>query len=137
MAIVTLAVTIGLNSAIFSLIEGALLRPAVPFAPEQVVCIFTGSRDARREFRQFSYAEFVALREPNAVFTDVAAVNFNYVSVGGSEDLRRVFAFMVSDNYFRLMGRTGRGSLFHRRRTAECHASASWWRVTVWQRQAA
>ena len=103
-AILTLAVTIGVNSAIFSLIDGALLRPAVPLKPEEVVCIFTGSRDAKRSFRQFSYAEFTALREANAVFQDVAAVNFNYVSLGREMELQRSFAFMVSDNYFRLMG---------------------------------
>ena len=103
-AIVTLAVTIGVNSAIFSLIDGALLRPAVPHKPNEVVCIFTGSRDAQRSFRQFSYAEFLELRESKAVFSDVAAVNFNYVSLGREMELRRIFAFMVSDNYFRLMG---------------------------------
>ncbi len=103
-AIITLAVTIGVNTAIFSLIDGALLRPAVPWKPHEVVCILTGSRDAKREFRQFSYAEFAALRESNAVLNDVAAVNFNYVSVGRGGELRRAFAFMVSDNYFRLMG---------------------------------
>src|SRR5687767_6311908 len=102
-AIITLAVTIGVNSAIFSLIDGALLQPAVPHKPKEVVCIFTGSRDAQRSFRQFSYAEFLALRESNAVFSDVAAVNFNYVSLGREMELRRSFAFMMSDNYFRLM----------------------------------
>jgi putative ABC transport system permease protein len=103
-AIVTLAVTIGVNSAIFSLIDGALLRPAVPSKPNEVVCIFTGSRDARRSFRQFSHAEFLALREPNAVFQDTAAVSFSYVSLGREMELQRSFAFLVSDNYFRLMG---------------------------------
>src|ERR1044072_6344674 len=103
-SILTLAVTIGVNSAIFSLIDGALLRPAVPHRPDEVVCIFTGSRDAKRSFRQFSYAEFVALREASPVFSDVAAVNFNYVSLGREMELQRNFAFMVSDNYFRLMG---------------------------------
>src|SRR3954470_15448420 len=103
-AIITLAVTIGVNSAIFSLIDGALLRPAVPHKPNEGVCIFTGSRDANRSFRQFSYAEFNALRESNAVFQDVAALNFSYVGLGREKELQRSFAFMVSDNYFRLMG---------------------------------
>jgi putative ABC transport system permease protein len=103
-AVITLAVTIGVNSAIFSLIDGALLRPAVPYKPKEVVCIFTGSRDAKRSFRQFSHAEFLALREANAVFRDVAAVNFNYVSLGREMELQRSFAFMVSENFFRLMG---------------------------------
>ncbi|HEV2805699.1 MAG TPA: ABC transporter permease [Chthoniobacterales bacterium] len=103
-AITTLAVTIGVNSAIFSLIDGALLRPAVPSKPNEVVGVFTASRDAKRTFRQFSYAEFLALRESNAVFSDVAAVNFNYVSLGRAAELQRSFAFMVSENYFRMMG---------------------------------
>lgn len=103
-AIVTLAVTIGVNSAIFSLIDGALLRPAVPHKPDEVVCVFTGSRDAKRSFRQFSYAEFIALREPNAVFQDTAAVSFSYVSLGREMELQRSFAFLVSDNYFQMMG---------------------------------
>src|SRR6478672_968423 len=90
--ILTLAVTIGVNAAIFSLIDGALLRPAVPSKPREVVCIFTGSKDAKRAFRQFSYAEFLALREPNNVFNDVAVVNFNYVSLGRDAELRRIFA---------------------------------------------
>lgn len=104
LAIVTLAVTIGVNSAIFSLIDGALLRPVAPYHAKEIVCIFNASRDAQRSFRPFSYAEFLALREPNVAFADVAAVNFNYVSLGREMGLRRSFAFMVSDNYFALMG---------------------------------
>src|SRR3954469_13869986 len=96
-AIITLAVTIGVNAAIFSLIDGALLRPAVPYKPKEVVCIFTGSRNAQRAVRQVSYANFVALRGTNAVFSDVAAVNFNYVSLGREMELQRGFAFMVSE----------------------------------------
>ena len=136
-AIITLAVTIGVNSAIFSLIDGALLRPAVPSKPEQVVCIFTGSRDAKRSFRQFSYAEFEALRGSNSLFSDVAAVNFNYVSVGGAMELRRIFAFMVSDNYFNLMGTAPAAGRFFtaqetRPNAAEHVIVASY---ALWQRQ--
>lgn len=136
-AIITLAVTIGINSAIFSLIDGALLRPAVPEKPEEVVCVFTGSRDAKRTFRQFSYPEFLALREPNAVFSDVAAVNFNYVSLGREMGLQRSFAFMVSDNYFQLMGARPIAGRFFTAEETRPNASE---RVVVasaklWQRQ--
>lgn len=58
------------------------------------------------------------MRGPNAVFADVAAVNFNCVSVGRGGDLRRPFAFVVSDNYFRLMGaRPVLGRFFNARET--------------------
>lgn len=136
-AVITLAVTIGVNSAIFSLIDGALLRPAVPDKPEEVVGVFTGSRDAKRSFRQFSYAEFAALREASTVFTDVAAVNFNYVSLGGEMELRRTFAFMVSENYFSLMGAAPVAGRFFTAQETRPNASE---RVVVashalWQRQ--
>lgn len=103
-AILTLAVAIGVNSAIFSLINCVLLRPAVPFRPAEVVNLFTTRQDAARAFRQFSYAEFTALRQTHEVFSDVAAVNFNSVSLGRDEGLHRNFAFMVSANFFSLMG---------------------------------
>jgi hypothetical protein len=41
-------------------------------------------------------------------------VNFNYVSLGREMELRRSFAFMVSDNYFRLMGAPGGGAILYR-----------------------
>ena len=103
-AILTLAIAIGVNSAIFSLINAVLLRPAVPGQRGRVVCIYTASQDARRAFRQFSYAEYRTLRASSEVFTDVAALNFNFVSIGRDEEFRRSFAFMVSENYFELMG---------------------------------
>lgn len=138
-AIVTLAITIGVNSAIFSLIEGALLRSAVPYKPKEVVCVFTGSRDAKRAFRQFSYAEFSALREPNAVFRDVAAVSFSYVSLGREKEFRRSLAFLVSENYFSLMGaRPVAGRFFAAEETRpnanERVVVASY---SLWQRQGA
>jgi predicted permease len=103
-AILTLAVAIGVNSAIFSLVHGLLLRSPVPAKPEEVVCVYSARQDAAREFRQFSLAEFTALRGSHEVFADVAAVNFNYAAVGRGEGLHRSFAFMVSENYFSLMG---------------------------------
>jgi putative ABC transport system permease protein len=138
-AILTLAITIGVNSAIFSLIDGALLRPAVPHKPEEVVCLFTGSRDAQRSFRQFSYAEFLALREPSAVFRDVAAVNFNYVSLGREMDLRRALAFMVSDNFFELMGtRPAAGRFFTEQETRpNAHERVVVASYTLWERNGA
>ncbi len=103
-AILTLAVAIGVNSAIFSMVNGLLLRPVIPQQPEQVVGVFTAKKDAGRDYRQFSYAEFATLKETNEVFQDVAALNFALAGVGRDESMRRCFIFMVSDNFFSLMG---------------------------------
>jgi putative ABC transport system permease protein len=45
LAIMTLALGIGVNSAIFALVNGAVLRPMVPLRPAEVVNIFTARQN--------------------------------------------------------------------------------------------
>jgi predicted permease len=103
-AIVTLAVAIGVNSAIFSLVNGVMLRPVVPYKPSEVVNIFTARKQANRDYRQFSFAEFAALRDANPVFSDLAALSFTLTGVGRDDAMRRSFVFFSSDNIFALLG---------------------------------
>ncbi|MBA4137127.1 MAG: hypothetical protein C0518_07410 [Opitutus sp.] len=104
-AVVTLALAIGVNSAIFSIVNGLLLKPLVWEKPEEVVSVFTARKDASRDYRQFSHTEYLALRETKDVFADVAAVNFALAGIGREPgDMRRSFVFLVSDNFFSLMG---------------------------------
>ncbi|MBL9218306.1 MAG: ABC transporter permease [Opitutaceae bacterium] len=103
-AILTLALAIGVNSAIFSLVNGLVLKSPVPEKPHEIVGVFTLRKDASRDYRQFSYAEFMALREKNDLFTDVAAINFSLAGIGQGDAIRRSFVFMVSDNFFATLG---------------------------------
>ena len=57
-----LALAIGVNSALFTLVHGVLLRQVIPVQPEQVVNVFTARKDASKDYRQFSHAEYLALR---------------------------------------------------------------------------
>ena len=45
-AVITLALAIGVNSAIFALINGVLLKPVVPVRPAEVVNVFTARQNA-------------------------------------------------------------------------------------------
>jgi putative ABC transport system permease protein len=104
-AVFTLALAIGVNSAIFSIVNGLLLKPLVWEKPEEVVSVFTARKEASRDYRQFSHGEYLALRETKDVFADVAAVNFALAGIGREPgDMRRSFVFIVSDNFFSLMG---------------------------------
>ncbi|HYJ06223.1 MAG TPA: ABC transporter permease [Chthoniobacterales bacterium] len=103
-ALLTLALAIGVNSAVFSLINGVVLRPTVRVRPAEVVGVFTARQNANRDYRQFSHAEYQLLRESTDVFTDVAAVNFALAGIGRDEGMRRSFAFLTSENFFSLMG---------------------------------
>src|SRR3954447_23778290 len=105
-AVLTLALAIGVNAGMFSLINGALLKPLVRVHPEQVVSLFSARQGASRDYRQFSHAEYMALRESTDVFSDVAAVNFALAGVGRQENMRRSFAFLTSENFFSMMGAT-------------------------------
>ena len=62
-AILTLAIAIGVNSAVFALVNGVILRPVVPLRPAEVVNVFTARQGAAHDYRPFSYNEFSTLRE--------------------------------------------------------------------------
>lgn len=114
-AVCTLALAIGVNSAIFSLVNGLLLQPLAREKPEEVVSVFTARKDASRDYRQFSHAEYRALRETTDVFSDATAVTFALAGIGPENgDMRRSFIFIVSENFFSLMGaKPAAGRFFH------------------------
>src|SRR4029453_4633972 len=57
-AVLTLAVAIGVNSAMFSLVNGVMLRPIIPVRPEEVGRVYTAPKAVSRDYRAFSYPEF-------------------------------------------------------------------------------
>src|SRR2546430_5447335 len=104
-AVLTLALAIGVNSAIFALIKGVVLKPVVPVRRAEVVNVFTARQNASHDYRQFSYNEYRELRENGGdVFVDVAALEFAVAGIGRDHDMRRSFAFITSENYFPMMG---------------------------------
>src|SRR6478609_8221577 len=104
-AVLTLALAIGVNSAIFALINGVLLKPVVPVRPAEVVNVFTARQNATHDYRQFSYNEYRELRaDGKDVFVDVAALEFAVAGIGRDHEMRRSFAFLTSENYFPMLG---------------------------------
>lgn len=122
-AVLTLALAIGVNSAIFALINGAILRPMVPLRPQEVVNVFNCRQNANHDYRQFSHNEFRELRENGEVFADVAALEFGVAGIGQDHDMRRSFAFLTSENFFSMMGvRPLRGRFYN---AEECRPNAN------------
>src|SRR5438552_9012250 len=105
LAIITLALGIGVNSAIFALVNGVVLRPMVPLRQAEVVNIFTARQNTNHDYRQFSHTEYRDLRENGGdLFTDLAALEFAVAGIGRDHEMRRSFAFLTSENFFSLMG---------------------------------
>lgn len=104
-AVLTLALAIGVNSAIFAMVKATVLHPVVPLRPSEVVNVFTARQNASHDYRQFTFSEYRELRENGGdVFSDVAALEFAVAGIGRNHEMRRSFAFLTSENYFSLMG---------------------------------
>src|SRR6266571_3814715 len=123
-AVMTLALAIGVNSAIFALINSVVLHPMVPLRPEEVVNVFNCRQNANHDYRQFSYNEFRELRGNGGdLFVDLAALEFAVAGIGRDHEMRRSFAFLTSENYFPLMGvQAFRGRFYN---AEECKANAN------------
>src|ERR1044072_453553 len=123
-AVLTLALAIGINSAIFALINGVLLKPVVPLRPAEGVNVFTARQNARHDYRNFSYNEYRELREHGGdVFVDVAALEFGVAGIGRDHEMRRSFAFITSENYFSMLGaKPFRGRFYN---AEECKPNAN------------
>jgi putative ABC transport system permease protein len=113
-AIVTLALGIGANTAIFSVANALLLRP-LPYAhPERLVLVYEAKAGAGGESRPFSFPHATFLIEKSRAFSAFAAFtneNFNLTGLGDPEQLS---AARVSWNFFDVLGvrpAIGRGFL--------------------------
>ena len=101
--VAVLALGIGANTAVFSLVNAFLLKPLPVENPDQLAGCF--SRDVRKpEFRSFSYPNYVDLRDNNAAFSSLLAHNLVLAGLTEGEKTRRVFANIVSANYFETLG---------------------------------
>jgi putative ABC transport system permease protein len=102
-AVLTLAIGIGANTAIFSIIYGVLIRPlAVPEARQVVQVVLKDRGEVSQD--NFSYNEFRYIQEHSDWSSAVAAfthVGFNLSSDSGAE---RISALHVSTDYFKLLG---------------------------------
>src|SRR6202011_2570760 len=123
-AVLTLALAIGVNSAIFALINGVVLHPVVPLRPEEVVNVFTARQNASKDYREFSYTEYRELRDNGGdVFVDLASLEFAVAGIGRDHDMRRSFAFLTSENFFDIMGaKPFRGRFYN---AEECKPNAN------------
>jgi putative ABC transport system permease protein len=73
MAVVTLALGIGANTAIFSVINAVLLKPLPFAAPEELVAIGSTGTDNRTKFSPISYPDFADFRARQTTFERIAA----------------------------------------------------------------
>ena len=141
-AIVTLALGIGANTAIFSLLNAVVFRSLPVSAPHDLV--FFGNADAEGSTpylasgKAFSYPFYREFRERNQMFSNIAAIHSvlfgTHGRLGGNSDTEKIAVELVSGSYFDTLGiRPAVGKLISddNDRIAGAHpvavASYSWW----------
>lgn len=144
-AVLALALGIGVNTAILSAVNGFVLRPLPVEKPVELVSPYWGKKMDTRVWGNFSYPNYLDLREQNNSFSDLCAWSETSAGIssgesrnaGDSERAEVVWGELVSGNYFDVMGVQpvlGRGFLPEEDRTPNTHP------VTVishslWQRR--
>ncbi len=101
-AVLSLALGIGANTAIFSLVNMILFRPLPVANPEEVVSVSVVGKDG--QFAAFSYPNYLDFRDHNEVLSGLVAYRFAPLSLSRSGDNERVWGYLVSGNYFDILG---------------------------------
>lgn len=101
-AILSLALGTGANTAIFSLVNTVLLRPLPIERPEQLIAL--NSTGGRSSFPTFSYLNYKDLRDRSNVFSGLIAYSFTPLSLSHDGINERLWGYEVSGNYFDVLG---------------------------------
>jgi len=100
-AVLTLALGIGANTAIFSVVYGLLLRP-LPFPhSDQLVMVFTKTSQIKRD--GLAYPDLQDFREQSRLFSEMCGFVPQSVNLTGSEEPIRVRGGFVSADFFRML----------------------------------
>ena len=94
----TIALGLGLNTALFTIFNAYVLRPVSVRDPQSIYSLTWTDRSARTHV--FSWREFESLRRQNSVFSEAAAALFLFARVDGHPLMGR----LVSGNYFAMLG---------------------------------
>ncbi|MGH7577294.1 MAG: ABC transporter permease [Longimicrobiales bacterium] len=103
-AVLTLALGIGANSAIFSVVNGVVLKP-LPYArPDRLVAIYSQGADRGLDEYWISAPEYMELRERARSYDAIGAYRTGMISLGDGESPMRVTSAFATMDLFRALG---------------------------------
>jgi putative ABC transport system permease protein len=106
-AVLTLALGIGANAAIFSVVYSALLRPLPYYQPDRLVTLGEGrtqTRDNEPASRNTSMPDFMDWDKTTKSFAALTAYGFDSFTLAGNGEPKAVFATQVLPNFFATLG---------------------------------
>jgi len=102
-AVLVLALGIGVNAAVFSVVNALVLQPR-PGRIDRALGVFSRERSKPDHYRDFSYPAYTDLRDRSNVFESLMAHTFSTIGVGEGDAVKQTFAALVSANYFETLG---------------------------------
>jgi len=102
-AIVTLSLGIAVNTCIFSMVNGFLLRPMPVPHPEQIA-VLALQQAGDKSFQSFSYPDYLDLRAQSTSFSDVIAYRLTLGGLTADNRGDHCIATRVTGNYFSVLG---------------------------------
>jgi predicted permease len=103
-AVLTLALGIGANTAIFSVVYAMLLKPLPYSRPDQLLTVFEAQPKAGVKATGWSYANFAELREQNRIFSDMAGSQQHQLTLTGRGEPSVVNTSVVTPELFSVFG---------------------------------
>src|SRR5712692_3272440 len=103
-AVLALALGIGANTAIFSVVNAVLLRPLPYREPDRLVQLWCTEPAKGISRMGFAPPDFREVRDQNQVFEQMAAFYFRNYTLMGTAQPERLRGVIVSPNLFRLLG---------------------------------
>jgi putative ABC transport system permease protein len=114
-AVLTLAIGIGANTAIFSAVDGVLLEPLPFVQPDRLVSVFQDDRKKRNDHDDVAPGNFAAWRERSAAFDGLAAAEPFAVNYTGPDGEEQIYNWNVTQDFFAVLNaRPEKGRLFQR-----------------------
>src|SRR5262245_6314408 len=116
LVVVTLALGIGVNTALFSVVNAFLFKPLPVAEPERLVSVYNYEPGGMVAHIPLAYPDFNNLRMRNQVFEEMIGYALMPVALEGGAEPQAVIGELVAGNYFNALGvRAERGRLFQSR----------------------
>jgi predicted permease len=101
-AIVSLAIGIGFNSTLFTIVDAALLRPRPFEQPDRLINVYVSS--GAMPYATSSYPDYLDLKEQNQALRDLVGYSASIAAVKTGDQSRLVIGEVVTGNFFQVLG---------------------------------
>jgi len=103
-AVLTLALGIGANTAIFSVIDAVLFRPLPVNAPQELIDLYSATPGEMFEYAPLAYPDYIDFRDNNKTFSGLLGFAPNFLALERNGESEMISVEAVSGNYFDVLG---------------------------------